>query len=121
MLREFGAAHAYLADTCAAYLHEFTTKRTEAVQATAEGEPLPDVGLAEVREMIDAGATEACLWAIHAHTGAQIAASAIAKCAMLLTHMVLSSQGDAVRKRCVGAHVLTAQRLVLLFDCAFLR
>lgn len=118
VLREFGAAHAYLADTCAAYLHEFTTKRTEAVQATAQGEPLPDLGLAEVREMIDAGATEACLWAIHAqHTGAQIAASAIAKCAMLLAHMVLYSRmdGDAVRKRCVGAHVLTAQHKDLCF------
>lgn len=126
VLREFGTAHAYLVDTCAALLHQFTTKRMAAVQAAVGEEPPSDDGLAEMREMIDAGATEACLWAIRAHAGdrqsrhalgesPQIAASAISKAAHLLTYMLLSARmdGDAVRRRCV-APAIPAQRRLLL-------
>lgn len=63
VLREHGPAHAYIAATALARLNTFASKRIKALVAE---EPSQD-GLNDIDTMIEAGAVEACIAAMHAH------------------------------------------------------
>jgi hypothetical protein len=66
VLREFGAAHVHLAATAVERLQKLAAPRMRSLAASRDGAPVPKEGLAPVHEMIDAGATEAVLWAMRA-------------------------------------------------------
>ena len=66
VLREFGASHVHLAATAVQRLEQLVEPRMRSLAATRDGTSLSREALAPIHEMIDAGATEAVLWAMRA-------------------------------------------------------
>ena len=67
-LREFGSAHAYVAMTCLARLNHFATERANAVVGGSDSQSKAARATESVMlDIINNGAVEAVLWAMHAH------------------------------------------------------